>query len=439
MKQTESKRVTILLYGMVVLSLVLTWRILSVPSNNSSMQTISTTQSSTSTATSVKNIEDIFAPYQMLVHTSSSTFITQNETVVGQANDFLSKWKMSSPRFESVYSDELFRELVLELNKVEIKFPASIPLGLISRYFENLSEDMYGETISRILIPTDESESIYLVDDHNKQVYTARRPETAMDDLVAIYMENKNSFALADAFGFENGIQFLPRDSFELKRIVYLVEKQPNSFFINELFDDTTELRDDSSEFYTAYSDNISKLQIHKETGILSYLRNSLDQVESSSYQQIRDSFHALKFIDTWTRVTYFNGYDEESGEITYYRYVNGYPIMNSSDRGLIRITMSNTRPVEIQYPTEVIQTPLEDREELVVLPSGVDVIDRLTEAGYLFNDIQAVRVGYGWTSSEESSRIAELTPAWYVKMNDTWRTVDAWLKSLEEGENVGL
>ena len=112
---------------------------------------------------------------------------------------------------------------------------------------------------------------------------------------------------------------------------------------------------------------------------------------------------------------------------------------MNSSDRGLIRITMSNTRPVEIQYPTEVIQTPLEDREELVVLPSGVDVIDRLTEAGYLFNDIQAVRVGYGWTSSEESSRIAELTPAWYVKMNDTWRTVDAWLKSLEEGENVGL
>ncbi|HJA90004.1 MAG TPA: hypothetical protein H9948_04350, partial [Candidatus Jeotgalibaca merdavium] len=263
MKQTESKRVTILLYGMVVLSLVLTWRILSVPSNNSSMQTISTTQSSTSTATSVKNIEDIFAPYQMLVHTSSSTFITQNETVVGQANDFLAKWKMSSPRFESVYSDELFRELVLELNKVEIKFPASIPLGLISRYFENLSEDMYGETISRILIPTDESESIYLVDDHNKQVYTARRPETAMDDLVAIYMENKNSFALADAFGFENGIQFLPRDSFELKRIVYLVEKQPNSFFINELFDDTTELRDDSSEFYTAYSDNISKLQIH--------------------------------------------------------------------------------------------------------------------------------------------------------------------------------
>ncbi|AZP04063.1 YycH family regulatory protein [Jeotgalibaca ciconiae] len=438
MKQNESNLVSVLLYVMVGISLFLTWRILIVPSNNSRLQTINQ-PAQTSNIASVKNIEDIFSPHQMVVHTSANTYITQNPNVLDEANEFLASWKMVDFEFQSTYSEEMFRELLLELGKVEMKFPASIRLGLISRYFENLSEDSYNETITRILIPTDETQPIYLVDDFTKSVYTAVRSEETMNPLVSMYMTNQDQFTLADAFGFEDEIQFLPREEFQLSSLVYLVEKQPNSFFINELFDDTTELRDDSNEFYTAYSDNISKLQIHKESGILSYLRNSLDQVDNSPYQQIRDSFHALKFIDTWARTTYFNGYNESTSEITYYRYMNGYPILNGAERGLVRMKMSNTRPIEIQYPTEVIQTPLEDREKIVTLPGGYDVVERLIDAGYYSSEIQSMQIGYDWRSSEESSRIAELLPNWYVKMHGTWRTVDAWLSAIEEGDEVGL
>lgn len=438
MRQKQSPWISLVLYCLVMLSLFLTWRILIVPANPVGVRGLNPT-SQTPAATNALNIEDLFAPHQMSVHSNSNTYVTQNPRVIQKVHQFLSGWGMRDVALTATYSEEEYEAFIMETGRIELRFQSQVYLGLLTHYFNSLPEDLFNQRISRILISTDPSMPIYLVNDQTRNVYTAQRPESNMQPLITLWTENQTMFHSADAYAFREGIAFLPRNEFDVRQLVYLVEKQPNSFFINQLFEDTTELRDDSNEYVTAYSDNISELRINKETGILSYYRNSLDQTTIPSYQQVRDSFHSLKFIETWTHASYFSGFQDRNNEVTYRRFVEGYPIFSFEDRGTVRMEMSDNYLIRMQYPTEVIQTPLTDREEVVTIPRAQEVIDLLVANGYTFSQIDTMQLGYEWESSEESSRIAELEPKWFVKMDGAWRTVDDWLTAIKGDDQVGF
>lgn len=436
MKQNQAKWISFVLYALVFLSLYLSWRILIVPSSIVSVQRVDPSSQGTSVpSTNVKSLEDLFAPYQLAVHSNMNTYVTQEPTVMSDVNKFMMEWKMQELQFERLYPESAYRELLLETGRVEVKFPAAIHFALLTQYFDFMPEELMDRQINRILISTDLSQPIYLVNDADRNVYIASRPEQSMQPLISLYTENQEAFRVADAYAFQEGISFLPRDPVELSSYSYLIEKQPNSFFINQLFEDTTELRDDSNEFVTAYSDNISELRINKDTGLLYYYRNNLDPTNIPAYQQVKDSFHSLKFIDTWTQNSYFVGYNSDISEITYRRFLKGLPVFNVQERGIVRMEMGNSYPIRIQYPTEVIQTPLEDREAVIELPRTQEVINMLTENGFAFSEIEMLQLGYEWRSSEESTRITEMTPRWFVKIDGTWKTVESWLTVMEESQ----
>jgi regulatory protein YycH of two-component signal transduction system YycFG len=222
--------------------------------------------------------------------------------------------------------------------------------------------------------------------------------------------------------------------------LVYLVEKPSNSYFIDLLFNDTTDLKDNGNDEFVSYSDNISELSIHKETGQLSYYRNILDAEELPDYRLIRDSFHEIKMLDNWTNPFYFYGFDEETDNVYYRRYVNGYPIFGEVDYGLTRIHMSGSSMTELQFLTQVIQTPLTDRREDVTLLSGTDLLAALDAGGYSSQEIQMIALGYDWTFSEESNRLVNLTPKWFIQIDGSWKSLDQWIGGTEtEADDSGL
>ena len=438
MKQIDSKWISFILYALVATSLFLTWRIMSVPSGSANIQTLAPTQSTTNIS-NVKNMEDIFAPHRLTFHTQSNSFVAADERIIKHADSFLVENPMGDIAFEATYDKESYDAFILRRDRVELRFPASIPLGMLSRYFDSVPDEMASNSINRILISTAADEPIYLLDDASRNVYTAVRFEESIEPLMRLYSANKDGYVNSNAYSFRDTIKFLPQADVELNRLDYLVEKQPNSFFIGQLFEDTTELRDDSNDVFTIYSDNISELRIHKETGILYYYRNSLDQEELSQFQQIRVSYHSLKFFDTWTQASYFDGYNAETGQVTYRRYLNGLPISGGLDRGSIRMEMTNSGLVELYYPTEIIQTPLEDRQEKIIHPDAQEVNTKLAAASIPYSAIEDMGIGYEWISNDESTRIASLVPHWFVKLDGTWDTVDGWINARLRGDVSGL
>lgn len=94
----------------------------------------------------------------------------------------------------------------------------------------------------------------------------------------------------------------------------------------------------------------------------------------------------------------------------------------------------------ELQFLTQVIQTPLTDRGEEVTLLSGTDLLAALDAGGYSNQEIQMIALGYDWTFSEESNRLVNLTPKWFVQIDGAWKSLDQWIGGAEtEVEDSGL
>lgn len=438
MKQKESPMLSAVLYTLVAVSLFLTVRILSTPSASGLGQ--NSTPSVSANLTNTKKIEDVFAPIRMIVHTDKRLYLTQTPEIMQSVNELLGESLLDGIEDVSTYTQEEFDALILSPTQVEIRFAEAVPLELLSRYFTNLQEDYYDDGIDRIIFNSKEEDPIYLLNDETKQVFTVARPDNVLQPLVDLYEGQKDAYMEVESYESESAISYLPTEAITVQKLVYLVEKPSNSYFIDLLFDDTTDLKDNGSDEFVSYSDNISELSIEKTTGQLSYYRNILDAEELPDYRLIRDSFHEIKMLDNWTNPFYFYGFDEETDNVYYRRYVNGYPIFGEVDYGLTRIHMSGSSLTELQFLTQVIQTPLTDRGEDVNLLSGKDLLAALDAGGYTSQEIQMIALGYDWTFSEESNRLVNLTPKWFIQIDGSWKSLDQWIGATEtEAADSGL
>lgn len=438
MKHKESPMLSALLYTLVAISLFLTVRILSTPSTVGLSQNSATSVSANLTNT--KKVEDVFAPIRMIVHTDKRMYLTQMPEIMRSVNELLSESVFNGIEGVSTYTKEEYDALILSPTQLEIRFAEEVPLELLSRYFTNLQEDYYGESIGRIIFNSKEEDPVYLLNDETKQVFTVSRPANLLQSLVELYEGQKEAYAEVESYETELAISYLPIEAITIQKLVYLVEKPSNSYFIDLLFDDTTDLKDNGSDEFVSYSDNISELSIDKETGQLSYYRNILDAEDLPDYRLIRDSFHEIKMLDNWTNPFYFYGFDKENDNVYYRRYVNGYPIFGEVDYGLTRIRMSGSSMTELQFLTQVIQTPLTDRGEDVTLLSGQDLLAALNAGGYSSQEIQMIALGYDWTFSEESNRLVNLTPKWFIKIDGVWKALDQWIGGTEtEADDSGF
>ena len=438
MKHKESPMLSALLYTLVAISLFLTVRILSTPSTVGLSQNSATSVSANLTNT--KKVEDVFAPIRMIVHTDKRMYLTQMPEIMRSVNELLSESVFNGIEGVSTYTKEEYDALILSPTQLEIRFAEEVPLELLSRYFTNLQEDYYGESIGRIIFNSKEEDPVYLLNDETKQVFTVARPANLLQSLAELYESQKEAYMEVESYQSESSISYLPTEAITIEKLVYLVEKPSNSYFIDLLFDDTTDLKDNGSDAFVSYSDNISELSIDKETGQLSYYRNILDAEELPDYRLIRDSFHEIKMLDNWTNPFYFYGFDKENDNVYYRRYVNGYPIFGEVDYGLTRIRMSGSSMTELQFLTQVIQTPLTDRGEDVTLLSGQDLLAALNAGGYSSQEIQMIALGYDWTFSEESNRLVNLTPKWFIKIDGVWKALDQWIGGTEtEADDSGF
>lgn len=438
MKHKESPMLSALLYTLVAISLFLTVRILSTPSTVGLSQNSATSVSANLTNT--KKVEDVFAPIRMIVHTDKRMYLTQMPEIMRSVNELLSESVFNGIEGVSTYTKEEYDALILSPTQLEIRFAEEVPLELLSRYFTNLQEDYYGESIGRIIFNSKEEDPVYLLNDETKQVFTVARPANLLQSLAELYESQKEAYAEVESYETELAISYLPIEAITIQKLIYLVEKPSNSYFIDLLFDDTTDLKDNGSDEFVSYSDNISELSIDKETGQLSYYRNILDAEDLPDYRLIRDSFHEIKMLDNWTNPFYFYGFDKENDNVYYRRYVNGYPIFGEVDYGLTRIRMSGSSMTELQFLTQVIQTPLTDRGEDVTLLSGQDLLAALNAGGYSSQEIQMIALGYDWTFSEESNRLVNLTPKWFIKIDGEWKALDQWIGGTEtEADDSGF
>ncbi|MGO2696398.1 YycH family regulatory protein [Bavariicoccus seileri] len=420
---------TTILVVMVILSLALTVFIVWRPTSDvTNFETVP--GSNVSSPRNNLSSEIIFSPVSVLKYNGIQPSRTQNKNLVAQANSMLVD-QIDNVREDTEMDGKEFIDTDIFSGELQLEYDTETPLS-----FTSLVSDDTGEntdiSIDRIVVPQEDSSEIYLVNTMQNKYYQADVTGDVIPDLFQL-VDSGDVFPV-QYFVLKNGPQYLPIEKTTLPEYTYLIEQEPVSFYIQELFDDTIDVRNRSSESVAQYNDSRSELKIDLNTNIMTFRKNQLNQ-STTDTNVLRDALNIVRRLDSWSGIFRYSGTVSQSqSAFTFRRYLESYPVFGEPDNGLMQINMATGGPTFIQLSTKSIQIELDEEQNNVSLVSGEELTGLLQTSGLKMDQIENISIGYDWTTSEESSKVAKFTPKWFIKYNNVWRSLEDWQKSGGEG-----
>lgn len=425
--------IKVVLAALIVLSLFLTFMIWTMPSQFN--EETNTSQGTTSSVSIERELSQVFGPTQIALHKNGEINVfTQADTVESLTKE-MTNWKVVALDEPVELTNEEYTEKLSQGNALEMVFIENISFGIFSDRFDNLAGEYQDRAFNRMYFLEDDLSQIYFYNTHSKLFYSESVEginEKKIDKI--INPENTKTYSATTAL--EEGKQiYTSIEEVELPYLSYLVERQTNQLFIERLFDDTSEVREnsDNSDNIVSYNDYVSELQINENTDMLTYYRNRSTENKLSITETLRSSYNELIQYENWAAAVHYFDYNDSTREVTYRRYIEGFPVFSETfDYGTTHITVVEDGLSQLQVPLVIAQTPISDVEEQKTLPSGLSIIEALVGNGYNNAEIDDIKIGYTWTNSTESDRVINLEPNWYVKIDGTWEIAQNLL--LDEG-----
>ena len=92
-----------------------------------------------------------------------------------------------------------------------------------------------------------------------------------------------------------------------------------------------------------------------------------------------------------------------------------------------------------INFNSLDLQIPIPTNGDKKTLIPTNEAIDQLYQKGYHRKEIERIIIGYTAKSTDsKNKRLVDIEPAYYVKINKQWRTLDEWLNTSDQLENAG-
>lgn len=428
----------IVLAFLIVLSLVLTvqlWR-------NPGGYVVQTDNKETPIVSSVtfdRQLAIVFGPTEVAEHTNQGTFVTKNNKVLDSLFTIFRNFEVNDIADPITLNSESYIDMVNQTGNVELIFSSSIPFGLYQESFSFLPREYENRTFNRMYLSVNNPGVIYFYNTRSMLFYEAEMSNVDMDLLTTVLEENKSSQIEVESVSVKEHITYLPVDTLELPVLNYLVEEQPNSLFIERLFDDTSEIQTIINDNVSRYYDYFSELSIDNQKDILTYTRPQVGNDNVSLSNRALTSFNKLIQYEHWPNELYFYGYSSVSNEVEFRRYIKGYPIFGTPDYGGTFISVSDNNVAGLEMPTVVAQTPISDQETKKVLHSMDELTALLTSSGHSLDDVDDIKVGYTWNYSDESNQVVTLEPSWYIKVNGNWISIQTLISVSKGGAGDGF
>ncbi|OJF97166.1 YycH family regulatory protein [Alkalibacterium sp. 20] len=333
----------------------------------------------------------------------------------------------------SAYQDYLNDE-----NWVEFIFDAPIPFGLFENGFNDLPTDYENRTFTHVFMNTDDPEIAGFYDSHSEFLYQIEETDYTLDIINELLYSEENILTDVEPIEVNERYLYLPVEEQEVEYHDYLVERLPNNLFIYQFFSDTSEIDARRTGNTTRYIDLTTEVRINDATNTLTYLRQRSDMGQMTFSERLRSSYQELTQIENWTEHVHYQDYAPETHEVTFQRYIQGYPVYSYQQfESTNEITVVESGRTNLRVPLRVVQTPLTlTGERIKTLPSGRDIINQLEEMELGLDYIEDMRIGLTWTESEEDDRVVHFEPNWYIEAQGSWLEVNRYIQSQEESLN---
>ncbi|MFC6180741.1 YycH family regulatory protein [Lactiplantibacillus daowaiensis] len=421
---------------LILLSVGLSIYIWTNPSRYERESKVSTASSNSTIAT--RTIDDIYLPTQ-LVHTDTqgnqTLLINKNVSLVSQFKEQISKWQARSIAKVRITSAKSYTALLNGQDSYVLNFPDSVTISMFNTIFNQNLKNYRSAEFSRIVIPVNDTDHLYLLNDSKHQIYSVSLKKKSLTAMRKV-LSTASVKSIPVEMVYRNGSTYLDyTHRVKMQQYSYLLNKLSASQLANRLLDadgtsSVTVRNHKHDQEYTTGS--YKRMTVNTKSSTVKYedYSDAGTQRKLSFTEQLQKSYNHLVSIGVPMDNIRYYGYDTTSNSVIYRSYVEGFPIFNQTENGDVRIQMTSNSLERYYFSLESLQVPVPTtgKQQSVTLPSSTSVLKQLLAAGYKQSKLGSIELGYHWSRNTSSKLVIDLNPTYYVYYNGTWRTYTSML-----------
>lgn len=385
------------------------------------------------TELSTRPQKDVYLPTQVVysdVNGNQELLNNRKVNLTTELREALTKWQFSRVNRVNVSSKAAYMRYLTRKSSLLLSYASPINVKMFNTVF---GSDLNSRTtqFSRILVPLNDRDHIYLLDDKRQDVYQVTVKSSDTQAIRKIMKENLFRINVTMKWLSQSATAYV-KSGVTVPSYSYLVNQQSTDYFTTRLLNkgESTNVSAKKTKDSTIYSDGASRqLTVYSKQGTALFEDYSALQSSLTFSQALKASYSAVKTIGIPMENLRYYGYSAKNSTVTYRSFVEGFPIFNQSNYGAARIQMLSQGVRRYNFSLYSLQVPVPTDKKSVTLPGTQAVIDQLVAAGYRKDKISSLQVGYQWLTSTSSDKVVNLTPTWYVHYNGSWKTYTQLLK----------
>lgn len=381
----------------------------------------------------MKSNVNFLTPSQIVFHSATGIDMINTQSVFNlntpelMATENLSELKVEAT---SIPPQQVYNSFQSEPTVV-YTFDHPIPFFFYSELFGDLDENLRRESFDFMIFPMGEMERVRFYNSENQTLYTSDSTgEFLQEVLNQVDLEQVETREVSTHFVGGTPI-YLPVEEAKVTNRYYYLERIPNSIFIEALFDETSQVNPRYSNNILTFTDFYSQLKINETTNLLTYEKQSEAGNDLSLTQTLTQSLNVLNNYENWTLGLHYNDSVFDEGKISFRRYVDGYPTFADYGEDLVKIRLNDNELTYLQLNMNIAQAPIisHEQDDAVTLMKGSELMERINSSTLNQDSIDSIRIGLKWNYSDDSKRVAEFHPAWFVRYENIWYELDELLE----------
>ncbi|WP_165967216.1 YycH family regulatory protein [Jeotgalibacillus sp. S-D1] len=433
---------SILLSLLVVLSCLLTWNVWSYQPSYTEIE--NTTPTVDVAIADAQDNSELIKPSRFLVHGEETVHGTTSENEVSKLLSIMEDWNFFNVRQNNSFNEQEFKRLVHGSNRLEILFPAQVPLSAYQDVFNFEVSQLPETTFDRIIVGFSEREeatfNVYFVSYDARIVHEAK---VERDELAVLNQEiiANASGMYQSYFAYEAGEDrkiYLPKSVSDVIQYKYYMNRIDPQQFIDALFSDPNAVEVNSlGANEDQFFDKTSLMKVDRATNTLNYVNPSASDslITGTPSDLLQKSRRFVNEHKGWTDPYRLYDLDIIDQQVTYRLHVQGLPVFNDNGAATIEQEWRDSRiyKYDRSFMSIALQLPTATRK--ASLPSGYDAIEALeTLADFDPDLLEDMMIAYRMTKDSNTEELYTLEPMWFYLYNGSWQRVP-W----EGGEPVGL
>ncbi|CAG9622906.1 YycH family regulatory protein [Sutcliffiella rhizosphaerae] len=381
-------------------------------------------------------------PNLILYHYEEEHHGAMDSSHITRFLDEFKNWSLYDIELMNSASHRDFTSFLHGNRKMEVVFPAEIPLNTF-RFMTNFSEsDPPSVPISRIVIDFNNQiegidPSIYLVNYAEEEVYRAKVSSLSLYELERSFYQTGRTFPSYLAVpAEEDRYLFLPalanEEEQRHRKYHYFTDQLNPELFKDALFSNPNIVAKDQTIDGEIYRDDSSLMRVHAQDSKLQYVNpgNSSGSGNSMDFNVIERGIDFVNDHAGWTGPVENYRLDRWNrlslGHTVHFRmYLGDLPIFNFDPDGTAEIKQiwNNNEIYEYERPT--FEFGVLVTQESKQLPSGNRVMQELNRLKVDLSNVSNIRIGYELRKDPSQEKIFILDPVWLYQEGNFWTKIN--------------